>query len=177
MYERSKVFSFIAALSLAACGGGGSGGGGLYGGSPPVAAAPAPAPSPASNLPLQETVAGSAAWVDSASHKTLYVLDVDTSTGSACTGSCLSLWPILAANAGAQGQGNVSVITRSDGAGQQWAYQGHPLYFFAGDTGPDQANGEGIPQSGGHWHVARPNASGSGSNPGSGGSGCTGVYC
>jgi predicted lipoprotein with Yx(FWY)xxD motif len=38
----------------------------------------------------------------------------------------------------------------------QWDYKNHPLYTYAGDSGPDQANGEGIPFAGGHWHVARP---------------------
>jgi predicted lipoprotein with Yx(FWY)xxD motif len=175
MIKRYTTAVFVAAISLTACGGGGTnsgGGGGVYGGAPVAA----PPPVTTANLPLQETVSGSAAWVDSATHRTLYFLDVDTATGSACTGSCLSLWPFLTAASGAQPQGNMSVITRSDGAGQQWAYQLHPLYLFAGDSGPDQSNGEGIAQSGGHWHVARPNASGSNSGGGSG-SGCSGSYC
>lgn len=173
MYKRYTAALFVAAVSLAACGGGGSGSGLSYGA--PVAAAPQAA---AANIPLQETVSGSAAWVDSTTHKTLYFLDVDTATGSACTGSCLALWPFSAVASGAQGQGNFTVITRSDGAGQQWAYQGHPLYNYAGDSGPDQSNGDGIPQSGGHWHVARPNASNnSGGGNSGGGSGCSGPYC
>lgn len=173
MYKRYAAVAFIAAMSLAACGGGGTGSG-IYGG--PISAAPSSNPG---NVPLQETVAGSPAWVDSTTHRTLYFLDVDTATGSACTGTCLSLWPFLAANSGALPQGNMSVITRSDGTGQQWAYQGHPLYLYAGDSGPDQSNGDGIAQAGGHWHIARPNASGNNSGSGGNGSGggCTGAYC
>ena len=166
MYKYSAVLVFIAAISLSACGGGSGGGGGIYGG-------PIPTSSPsAGNVPLQETVAGSAAWVDSTSHRTLYFLDVDTATGGVCTGGCLNIWPVAAPSSGAQAQGNITIITRSDGTGSQWAYQGHPLYFFSGDSGPDQANGEGIAQAGGHWHVSRPSSS---SN--SGGGGCTGYYC
>jgi len=48
------------------------------------------------------------------------------------------------------------MIVRSDGTGKQWTSQSHPLYTFAGDSGPDQTNGDGIPDFGGHWHVARP---------------------
>lgn len=58
----------------------------------------------------------------------------------------------------------------------QWAYQGHPLYTFTGDSGPDQANGDNFPDFGGHWHVARPNSTATPS-PGSSNPPCTGIYC
>jgi predicted lipoprotein with Yx(FWY)xxD motif len=38
----------------------------------------------------------------------------------------------------------------------QWDFKNHPLYMYSGDSGPDQANGEGIRFAGGVWHVARP---------------------
>lgn len=142
----------IATLALAACGGGGSAGGaggGAYGG--PPATTP-----PQSNAPIQQAVAGKPGFVNAATHRTLYFLSVDTPTGSACTGGCLSTWLPNTPSAGAQSQGSLTIITRSDGTGMQWAYKSHPLYMYAGDNGPDQANGEGIPFDGGHWHVARP---------------------
>jgi predicted lipoprotein with Yx(FWY)xxD motif len=128
-------------------------------------------------LPLSETVAGSPAWVEPSSHKTLYYLDVDTATGGTCTGACLSVWPLFAPTANAQPQGNMSIVTRTDGTGRQWAYQSHPLYTFSGDSGPDQANGDNFPDFGGHWHIARPNSATS--PPPSGGTPppCTGLYC
>jgi predicted lipoprotein with Yx(FWY)xxD motif len=170
MRNTFAAFLFLAATTLVACGGGGSTGGGY---NPPTST---PGPTSQGNLPLSETVAGSTAWVDPTSHKTLYFLDVDTATGGTCTGACLSIWPVFAPAANAQASGNMSIITRSDGAGQQWAYQGHPLYTFSGDTGPDQANGDNFPDFGGHWHVARPSASTSTPPPG-GGPPCTGTYC
>ena len=115
------------------------------------------------------------AWVNPSSHKTLYFLDVDTATGGTCTGACLSEWPVFVPNANAQASGSLTIITRSDGTGKQFAYQGHPLYTFAGDLGPDQANGDGFPEFGGHWHIARPNASSA--PPAPGGGACTGIYC
>ena len=151
MSTKYATLALIAAISLASCGGG------------PVSSALS---SNSGNVPLLETVAGSAALVDSATHRTLYYLDVDTSKGSACTGTCLSLWPFSAPDSGAQPQGNVSIITRSDGGGQQWSYQTHPLYFYSGDSGPNQNNGDGVLQDGGHWHVARPASSRSGGNSG-----------
>ncbi|HTJ26615.1 MAG TPA: hypothetical protein VMA36_10655 [Candidatus Limnocylindria bacterium] len=151
---------------LAACGGGGTTSTPARPAViPPVASAavtPAPVASAAAqgNVPVSETVAGSAAFVNPASHKTLYFLDSDTPTGGTCTSSaCLGLWPPMAPTPGSQAGGGFTIITRSDGKGQQWAYQSHPLYMFNGDNGPDQANGDNFPEPpSGHWHVARPAA-------------------
>ena len=99
-------------------------------------------------------------FVNPANNKTLYFLDVDTATGATCTGACLGVWPVLTPTAGSTAVANMTLATRSDGTGQQWAYEGHPLYNYAGDNGPNQTNGEGVPDFGGHWHVARPNADG-----------------
>lgn len=170
MYNKLAVLSFLFATALAACGGGG---GGSVGG---TVNPPAPGPSAQGNLPLEQTVGTSSAWVDPANNKTLYFLDVDTATGGTCTGACLSVWPVFAPSANAQASGNMTIITRSDGTGKQWAYQGHPLYTFSGDSGPDQANGDNFPDFGGHWHVARP-ASTSSPSPGSSSPPCTGLYC
>jgi predicted lipoprotein with Yx(FWY)xxD motif len=158
MFRKSlAVAAGIMAISLAACGGGasgGSGGGGLYGGAPPAN------PPQKSNMPVQQTVAGRLAFVNPANDRTLYFLDVDTPAGATCTGSCLAIWLVLAPGAGAQAQSDFTIATRSDGSGVQWDYLSNPLYMYAGDSGPDQANGDGIPFAGGHWHVARPVISG-----------------
>lgn len=101
-------------------------------------------------------VSGSYAWVDPVSHYTLYYLSVDTPYGGTCTGACLTVWRPLVPNAYAQASGGFTIITRSDGTGKQFAYLGHPLYTYTGDTGPDEANGNNIPDFGGHWYIARP---------------------
>ncbi|GAC1585638.1 MAG: hypothetical protein NVS3B7_20610 [Candidatus Elarobacter sp.] len=171
MNKRLAMCVFVIAAALAACGGGGSTGGGTV--SLPI---PTATPAPQGNLPLSQMVAGAPAWVNPANNKTLYFLDVDTPTGGTCTGACLTVWPVFAPVAGSQPSGNMTMITRSDGTGQQWAYQGHPLYNFSGDSGPDQANGDNFPDFGGHWHVARATAA----TPPPGGSTpppCIGVYC
>lgn len=151
----SKIFvatALLGAALLAACGGGGASGsnGGAYGG-PPVTP-----PVQAANVPKQQTVGGKTAFVNANNDFTLYYLDVDTPTGSACTGGCLTEWLVSKPNKSATSQGNFTVATRSDGTGTQWAYKNHPLYMFAGDSGPDQSNGDGLAFAGGHWHVARP---------------------
>ena len=155
MFVRTLGIALVAAIALSACGGGGSSGsgvaGGGYGGGVP------PTSPPQSNLPIQQNVAGRPAFVNPANHRTLYFLDVDTPTGGKCTGGCLNIWLPLRPSAGAQSQGDFTIITRSDGTGMQWDLKSQPLYTYSGDSGPDQANGNGIPFAGGHWHIARPN--------------------
>jgi hypothetical protein len=53
--------------------------------------------------------------------------------------------------AGSGVTGTLATITRSDGTVQA-TYDGHPLYTYAGDTAPGQANGNGITSFGGTWH-------------------------
>lgn len=138
-------------FAFAACGGGGSnGGGGAYGN-------PIPGPTPApQGLPVQQNVAGGAAWVSPGNNHTLYYLDVDTPKGAKCSGGCLSVWPVFAPSSGTMAQNGFTVVDRSDGTGKQVDFNSHPLYYYSGDGGPDESNGNGIPLAGGHWHVARP---------------------
>jgi predicted lipoprotein with Yx(FWY)xxD motif len=63
--------------------------------------------------------------------------------------------PPFAASSSAQATGNFTVIMRTDGT-RQWAYKGHPLYTFSGDTAAGQANGQNMAANGGVFTVARP---------------------
>jgi predicted lipoprotein with Yx(FWY)xxD motif len=77
---------------------------------------------------------------------TLYSLSVETGGKFICTDSeCLSAWRPLTFPAGVQPIGPVKLgtVTRPDGS-TQVAYHGHPLYSFGGDSGPGQANGQGL---------------------------------
>src|ERR1700737_3310025 len=143
MNQRFLALFGVAAMALAACGGGNNGSVGGGGGAVPVmpitpTSTPTPvAPvAPQGNLPLSEAVGGSPAFVNPANNKTLYFLDVDTATGGTCTGGCLGVWPVMTPTAGSTAVANMMVITRSDGTGQQWAYEGKPLYTYTGDNGP-----------------------------------------
>ena len=84
---------------------------------------------------------------------TLYWFAPDTSTTSKCTGSCAAFWPPVKgpATAGSGVTGTLGTITRPDGSTQA-AYDGHPLYTYAGDSAPGQAKGNGLNVSGGVWH-------------------------
>ena len=91
---------------------------------------------------------------------TLYTLSSETSTGTVCTGGCLANWPALVVTPGgsvsgpAGATGRFSTFTRADDGSTQVALNGHPLYYFAGDSAAGQTNGEGIKALGGTWHVA-----------------------
>ena len=88
---------------------------------------------------------------------TLYYFTEDKpgSGRSACTGSCASAWPPLAAPvrapAGVHLPGPLGVITRPGGV-RQVTINGYPVYLYAGDKAPGQAAGNGV---GGVWHVIK----------------------
>jgi predicted lipoprotein with Yx(FWY)xxD motif len=84
---------------------------------------------------------------------TLYWFAPDTSTASKCTGSCATYWPPVKgpATEGSGVTGTLGTITRPDGS-TQVTYDGHPLYTYAGDSGPGQNKGNGLNVSGGLWH-------------------------
>jgi predicted lipoprotein with Yx(FWY)xxD motif len=104
------------------------------------------------NTVTERTIGGTQVLTNSAG-LTLYWFVPDTSTTSKCTGSCATYWPPVKgpATAGSGVTGTLSTITRPDGTTQA-AYDGHPLYTYAGDTAPGQANGNGKNLSGGVWH-------------------------
>ena len=88
-----------------------------------------------------------------------YAEDKPHSGKSACTGTCATAWPPLAAPvkapAGVRLPGRLGVITRPNGV-KQVTLNGYPLYFYVGDKAPGQAKGNGI---GGSWHVVKIKAS------------------
>lgn len=94
---------------------------------------------------------------------TLYTFDRDRKGASNCSSSCTQNWPPFAASANAHATGGYDMIKRSDGS-MQWTYDGKPLYTFAGDRAPGDANGNGI---GGVWHVVPAGGMDNGSSSGS----------
>jgi len=83
---------------------------------------------------------------------TLYSFGPDTPTTSNCNGTCAQNWPPEKGPVTAAGiKGTFGTIKRSDGSTQA-TFDGHPLYTFAGDNAPGQANGNGLNAAGGVWH-------------------------
>ena len=84
---------------------------------------------------------------------TLYMYAPDSPDAATCTGGCASAWPpFLFDGAPSVGDGLLGdLFTTVPGeGGSQLAYNGHPLYHFAGDSAPGDTNGQG---SGGVWFV------------------------
>jgi predicted lipoprotein with Yx(FWY)xxD motif len=94
--------------------------------------------------------------VDARGHS-LYLFEKDTRGRSACSGVCASYWPPLLTNGrsiaikGAK-PSLLGSVRRSDGS-RQVSYAGHPLYYFSGDTGRGQTNGEGLQDFGAGWYA------------------------
>lgn len=88
---------------------------------------------------------------------TLYTFDKDTpgSGKSVCNADCTPMWPPFLAGAADKPSGDLTVITRDDGK-KQWAYKGHPLYYWAKDAKKGDRTGDNFLNV---WHVI-PNAAG-----------------
>jgi predicted lipoprotein with Yx(FWY)xxD motif len=102
------------------------------------------------------------------SGKTLYTLEPSK---TACTASCLKVWPALVLPKGetkaTAGTGvsasKLGTVTLSSGV-RQVTYQGKALYWFSGDSGAGQVNGD-VTDEWGKWSaVATKKVSSSGSS-------------
>lgn len=78
---------------------------------------------------------------------TLYLFTNDEDGQSSCYGTCAENWPPLLTEgeptADEDVMGILGTTERDDGA-LQVTFQGDPLYYFASDDEPGQANGHGI---------------------------------
>lgn len=88
---------------------------------------------------------------------TVYEFAKDQGTASSCYGACEQGWPpVIAEGKPTAGEGAMSsqlgTTKRKDGT-MQVTYAGHPLYTFAGDTAPGEANGNESTAFGGKWSV------------------------
>ena len=124
----------------------------------PVASAP---PKTVSGQPATVGVENSnlGKILDDSQGRTLYVFQADSGTKSNCSGACATNWPPLTSANPTVGKGaNASMLgtsKRSDGK-TQVTYNGHPLYTFAGDSGPGDTSGQGVNAFGGLWYVLSP---------------------
>ncbi len=75
----------------------------------------------------------------------------------ACVDQCAKNWPPLLVSAAPTPAGSIDgdqlgTVARADGANQA-TYAGHPLYYFNGDHGPGELQGQGV---GGTWYALDP---------------------
>jgi predicted lipoprotein with Yx(FWY)xxD motif len=101
-----------------------------------------------------------ASFLTDSSGRSLYLFESDTSAKSTCSGACAAAWPpLIAKGAPMAGTGatasDLGTIARSDGT-KQVSYEGHPLYYFSGDSAAGQTNGEGVNGFGALWYLVAP---------------------
>ncbi|HEV3379515.1 MAG TPA: hypothetical protein VG142_00780 [Trebonia sp.] len=94
-------------------------------------------------------------YLTDGSGRSVYLFEKDGKNSSACSAACLGVWPAVTASGGVTASGaavaaDLGTITRSDGT-KQVTYDGHPLYYYSGDTAPGQVNGQGIDGFGAKW--------------------------
>lgn len=92
---------------------------------------------------------------------TLYDFHKDKGATSSCYGACAGAWPPLLTKGNPQAQGAadrsmLGTTKRKDGT-LQVTYNGWPLYTYAGDQGPGEANGNDIDQFGAEWYALQLN--------------------
>ena len=95
------------------------------------------------------------------SGRTLYLFEKDQPNQSACSGACVAAWPIDPSSGTPKAGGGVKAsllgtISRSDNT-TQVTYNHHPLYYYSGDSGAGQQNGQGGDAFGAAWFVVAPN--------------------
>lgn len=172
--RRSALVAFALILTLAACTEGDDATGAAGSPSPASPAAePAETPteSPAES-PTETPSAGRGTEIESDDSEfgliltdrrgnTLYAFLPDEQGPSTCYDDCAANWPPLTARGELEVSGNdedptdagLLATARRDDGGRQVTYNGWPLYFFAGDEGPGDANGQGV---GDVWYVVSP---------------------
>ena len=133
--------------------------------SPSAAGSSAPAGGSSASASATGTVitthAGSAgAFLTNGSGRTVYLWAKDGMNMSDCSGACAQAWPPVLATgtltaAGDAMASDLGTITRAGGA-KQVTYDGHPLYYFVGDSGPGQTAGQGSDNFGARWWLVAP---------------------
>lgn len=143
-------------LLLSACGSSGSN----YGGS---SSSPSSGQSPTSSGAVSVGTTDFGKVLVDPQQMTLYAFANDSRGHSACSGSCATYWPpVPGSDVPKQSMASISAtfgtIKRSDGS-SQLTVDGFPMYTYAGDASPGQANGQGTNLSGGLWWVVSPDGS------------------
>jgi predicted lipoprotein with Yx(FWY)xxD motif len=175
----------VALLAAAACSSSASSSGSTSNSTSPSAAAPASSASgSASSTVITTKTSSGGSFLTNGAGRAVYLFLADSAGKSNCSGACAAAWPPVVATgqptaAGGAQSSDLGTITRSDGS-KQVTYDGHPLYYFEGDTGPGMDKGQGIDGFGAKWWLVAPSGSsittavtisGSGSAPASSSSG------
>ena len=145
----------VALLAAAACSSGSSSSSG--------STSAAGSGSSASSTVIATKTSSGGSFLTNSAGRAVYLFMADSTGKSACSGACAAAWPpVIAASqptaAGGAQASDLGTITRSDGT-KQVTYDGHPLYYFEGDTGPGTDKGQGLNGFGALWYLVAPSGS------------------
>lgn len=92
--------------------------------------------------------------------RSLYLFTKDTSK-SKCYGDCARAWPPLIVKGTPKAKGSVKAdllgtVKRRNGK-LQATYNGHPLYYYVGETKANQVLCQAVAEFGGIWYIVEPN--------------------
>ena len=94
------------------------------------------------------------------SGRAVYLWVADKNGQSVCSGACVGAWPPVLASGTVTASGSAKAsdlgsFARSDGT-KQVTYDGHPLYYYAGDSSAGTASGQGSDSFGAKWWLVSP---------------------
>ena len=149
------ALALASALALAACGGSSS-----TGSSSTTSSSSSASSSPRSASVVGTSTSSLGTFLVDAKGRALYLWNADHGSKSTCSGACASAWPPLTTTGMPKASGSaksslLGTTKRADGSSEV-TYGGHPLYYFAGDSGPGQTNGQGSASFGSPWWVVSP---------------------
>jgi predicted lipoprotein with Yx(FWY)xxD motif len=153
-----------AAVLVAACSSAGSSSAGAAASGAPSGSSSSSSSANASDATVIKTASSSAGtFLTNGSGRAMYLWVKDTGDMSNCNGACAGAWPPVTTTSSVTASGgakasDLGTITRSDGA-KQVTYDGHPLYYFSGDSGPGTATGQGSDGFGAKWWLVAPTGS------------------
>jgi predicted lipoprotein with Yx(FWY)xxD motif len=151
------------AVLVAACASGSSSSAAAPAASSPAAAAPSSAAASGGGSGSTEITTATSSgdtFLTDGSGRAVYLWVKDSGGTSACSGACAGAWPPVTATGtvtagGSAKSSDLGTITRSDGT-KQVTYNGHPLYYFSGDSGAGTATGQGSDGFGAKWWLVGP---------------------
>jgi predicted lipoprotein with Yx(FWY)xxD motif len=152
-----------AAVVVAACSSGGTSSAAAPAASPAGGSSSSAGASSSGGTVITTAKSSGGTVLASSSGRAVYLWAKDTGDMSNCNGACAGAWPPVTttgtatATGGAQAS-DIGTITRSDGT-KQVTYDGHPLYYFSGDSGPGTAGGQGSDAFGAKWWLVAPTGS------------------
>lgn len=152
-----------AAVLISACGGGSSSTASTSTQAANTSTSSGQTPVSSSAVAIGTAKGSDGTYLTDSSGRALYLWTADSGGTSSCSGACASAWPPLTTKGAPTASGGVSAsdlgtITRSDGT-KQVTYNGHPLYYFAGDSGAGKTTGQGSDGFGAKWWLVTPSGS------------------